>query len=382
MTKSQEMMSKLTELKAQAQALLDSNDVAGAKAKMTEINDMKAAVEMQIALENEEKSAISEAAPKVKPISTHADETANFANAYRAGFKASMTEGTMADGGYTVPEDISTKINHFKEEYFDLSKYVRVVPVSTNKGRRTYQTKATATGFSKVGEMAAIGALAEPHYTKVEFAIDKYAGYIPMSNELKADSDANIVNELSRWFALNSTAGRNKAILDVIKTKAQTPLATLNDIKKVVNVTLGSAYKPTTAIYVNDDGLNFLDSLEDSNGRPLLNADPTAPVNMRLRVGANLIPVINVPNSVMPSVTVEGESDAPDVTTAPIIIGDLAEAVTIFDRQHLSIAQSDTATVGSINAFEQDVTVIRGIERFDCVKVDADAFVYGGIVVS
>lgn len=381
MTKSQEMMSKLTELKAQAQTLLDNNDVAGAKTKMTEINDMKAAVEMQIALENEEKSAISVAVPKVKPMNSYVDETAKFANAYRAGFKASMTEGTMADGGYTVPEDISTKIDHYKEEYFDLSKYVRVVPVSTNKGRRTYQTKATATGFSKVGEMAAIGALAEPHYTKVEFTIEKYAGYIPMSNELKADSDANIVNEISRWFALNSTAGRNKAILDVIKTKTQTPLATLNDIKKVVNVTLGSAYKPTTAIYVNDDGLNFLDTLEDSTGRPLLNADPTAPVNMRLRVGANLIPVINVPNSVMPSVTAKGEGNT-DVTTAPIIIGDLAEAVTIFDRQHLSIAQSDTATVGSINAFEQDVTVIRGIERFDCVKVDADAFVYGGIVIS
>lgn len=381
MTKSQEMMSKLTELKTQAQALLDNNDVAGAKAKMTEINDMKAAVEMQIALENEEKSAISVAVPKVKPMNSYVDETAKFANAYRAGFKASMTEGTMPNGGYTVPEDISTKINHFKEGYFDLSKYVRVVPVSTNKGSRTYQTKATVTGFSKVGEMAAIGALAEPHYTRVEFAIEKYAGYIPVSDELKDDSDANIVNELSRWFALNSTAGRNKAIIDVIKTKTQTPLSTLNDIKKVVNVTLGSAYKPTTAIYVNDDGLNFLDTLEDSNGRPLLNADPTAPVNMRLRVGANLIPVINVPNSVMPSVTAKGEGNV-DVTTAPIIIGDLAEAVTIFDRQHLSIAQSVTATVGSINAFEQDVTVIRGIERFDCVKVDADAFVYGGIVIS
>ena len=41
------------------------------------------------------------------------------------------------DGGYIVPEDITTTINQLKQTVDNLEQYVNVQPVSTNKGART-----------------------------------------------------------------------------------------------------------------------------------------------------------------------------------------------------------------------------------------------------
>ena len=52
-----------------------------------------------------------------------------------------------------------------------------------------------------------------------------------------------------------------------IKTKKEVELNGLDDIKKVLNVTLGSAFKQSSRIITNDDGLQYLDTLKDSTGR-------------------------------------------------------------------------------------------------------------------
>lgn len=68
------------------------------------------------------------AVPESKiPAGTPKDSTAEFAQAARAGFHVqnSMSEGSKADGGYTVPEDIQTRINKYKESKFSLGQLVR-----------------------------------------------------------------------------------------------------------------------------------------------------------------------------------------------------------------------------------------------------------------
>ena len=52
------------------------------------------------------------------------------------------------------------------------------------------------------------------------------------------------------------------------------------------------------------------------------------------------------------------------------------------DRAKLNIMTSNVAAVGTLNAFEQDLTLFRGIERFDCKVKDSDAFVNGTITVT
>ncbi|MCW1021166.1 phage major capsid protein, partial [Streptococcus anginosus] len=55
----------------------------------------------------------------------------------------------------------------------------------------------------------------------------------------------------------------------------------------------------------------------------------------------------------------------------PLYFGDLKQAVTLFDREHMSIEASNVAG----DAFSLDQTKIRVIDRFDVVTTDSEAFV-------
>ena len=372
MTKSQEMRARIPAMLDDCQTMIDGGKTAEAKARMDEIENLKAAIAVQERLEAEEKADIQNSAAGRVQEARQRDAVAEFAAAVRSGFRNAMTEGTNADGGYTVPDDISTQVRQYREEFFDMTQYVNVETVSTKSGARTYQKKKAVTGFQVVGEGTAIPGLTQPEFERITFTIAKYAGIIPVTRELLADTDANLVRIIMRWFGRNSAVTRNNLIFNKIKTKTQTTIASMNDIRTALNVTLGSVYKPTSKIFVNDDGLNYIDGLVDGQGRPLINPDPTAPAQLRFRVGTNVIPIVNVPNAFLP--TAEG--------VAPIIIGDLKEGITLFDREQLSISRSDVAAVTGFNAFEQDGTLFRGVERLDVEEVDGDAYVYGGIDLS
>lgn len=303
----------------------------------------------------------------VTPVDDKHDAIHEFANAIRTKFQNIAAEGVPADGGYTVPEDIVTRINRYKEDKFKLEDYVSVEAVTTNKGRRTYQKKTQHTGFKKVAEGGKIGATATPQFEAVSYDIGKYAGYLPVTNELLADSDANITNVMVNWLGEEDIATRNNLILTLLKTKPATAIKDLDGIKKALNATLDQAYTAGAVIMTNGDGLNYLDTLKDTTGRYLLSPDAQNPMQMVLAIGARKVPVIVVPNKILAS----------DVATGmPFFVGDLKEAVKIFDRQKLSVMTSNVAAVGELNAFEEDLTIFRGIDRLDVKAQDTDAYVY------
>lgn len=161
----------------------------------------------------------------------------------------------------------------------------------------------------------------------------------------------------------------NKLILEQIATKAQTDLVDMDGVKKAVNVTLGQAFKSTSKIITNDDGLQYLDTLKDQTGRYLLAPMPGETMRMSLQVGALSIPVVVIPNADMPS----------DGTKVPMIIGDLKEGVVYWDRKQMNIKISDVAVVGELNAYEEDLTLYRAIEREDVTLRDQEAFINGYI---
>ena len=308
------------------------------------------------------------ATPVLVPVEPKNDSVSEFANAARRGFRnGTMTEGTPADGGYTVPEDIQTRINEYREAQASLISLVDVENVTTNKGQRTFKKRVQQTGFTKVSEGGKIGAGVTPQFERLSYEIEKYAGYFPVTNELLSDSDANIVGTLTAWIGNESRITRNKLILTTLGTKEKTPIKTLDDIKKALNVTLGQAFKPTSRIVTNDDGLQWLDTLKNEKGEYLLQPSPVDPMQLRLCAGATTIPVTVIPNADLPTAE----------TKIPIIIGDLKEAVKFFDRNQMSIMSSNIASIGTLNAYEMDMTLFRAIEREDCVLKDKEAFVYG-----
>ena len=404
----------------EAQSFAASADITSAKASLEEAKKADAEADMlQEILDS------TPAVPQGKKPENQNDPIHEFAQAVRRGFKNLNNEGTGADGGYTVPEDIQTRIEKYREAKFSLVNLIRTENVTTNKGRRTFQTKAQHAGFSKVAEAAAIGAVNGPQFSILNYAIDKFAGYLPVTNELLEDSDANITAVMVEWLGEEEIATDNAQILAQIATKAQTALTGIDDIKKALNITLGQAYAPTSAIVTNDDGLNYLDTLKvapNSNEYLLKpDRDQTSPYEYVLAVGARRVPVIVVPNGILASTPTysastdtsvaagktyytrsgSGTSQSPYVYTkvasptgnpstssyyemdataqVPFIIGDLKEAIEKFDRKQLTLLTSNTAAVGQINAFEQDLTIFRGIMRADYKVRDAGAFVNGYI---
>lgn len=373
------MNKKMREYQAEIQAKLKEaeicEDMTQKEALLDEVDELQKKLDLEARLEKSKKAGVpaegEEGVVKAEKKDEKVDSTKAFADAARHGFK-SMNEGTLADGGYTVPEDIVTTIQHLRTAKASLLDLVTVIPVKTNKGRRTFKARGQQTGFTKVGEGGKIGAKSTPQFTPVEYEIDKYAGYFPVTNELLADSDANITAELTNWIADESRVTANKLILEQVYAKASTPFASLDDFKKALNVTLGSAFKGTSKIITNDNGLQWLDTLKDADENYVLQPNPADPMKMQLCAGATIVPVVVIPNVDMPN----------DDAGIPFIVGDLKEGIIYWDRQQMNIKTSDVAAIGDLNAYEEDLTLFRAIEREDVTQRDADAFVNGRVSVA
>ena len=372
-----ELLDRINEKKTEVRNLVGEGKLEEAKAAKEELKNLQEQFDL---LKDIDDGAREDMRQKLNngtatPVQQK-DPIKEFADAARNGFQNSMNEGTKADGGYTVPEDIETRINERRSAKASLIDLVDVEPVTTNKGSRTFKKRSQQTGFTKVGEGGKIGAKATPQFERLDYEIEKYAGYFPVTNELLDDSDANIANTLIAWIGDESRVTRNKLILDVVKTKTVTALAGLDDIKKALNVTLGQAFKPTSRIVTNDDGLQYLDTLKDVNGRDLIQPNPTDSAKLQLRAGTTIVPIEVLPNSDFPS-----DTATKGKRKIPVIIGDMKEAVKFFDRKQLSIMTSNIAAIGDLNAFEQDLTLFRAIEREDVQMKDEEAIVYGEITL-
>lgn len=382
------LLALLNQINAQKQKVIDlanEGKLEEAKTAKAELQKMQDKFDLLKDVEDPDdpegeptNNAVSNAVHTVNVNFNHAVH--EFADAARHYFKNAKanTEGTDADGGYTVPDDIRTEINRYREAHFSLESLVDTEPVTTDSGRRTYQSRASHTGFAQVAEGGKIGNVAGPTFEVIDYAIKKYAGWMPVTNELLADSDANITNTLIQWLGEEDIATRNRLILEIMQNGSATELKNLDGIKKTFNVTLGSAFINTSKLITNDDGLNWMDTLKDNNGRYLLkpNMDQTSPIKYLLAVGATNIPIVVVPNIILPS----------NVATAkkrgiPMCCGDAKEGVKVFDRQKISILASNTASVTGFNAYEQDMTLFRGILRLDVKAKDAEALVNGVITV-
>lgn len=371
-----ELLNSINEKKTMVQSLVEQGRLKEAKAAKEELKNMQE--QFDLLKDVVDPDGDGSIIPPKEPTPVESKNSIKeFANAARRGFRnATMTEGTPADGGYTVPEDIQTQINTYRDARFSLISLVDVENVSTDKGQRTFKKRAQQTGFTKVSEGGKITAGTTPQFERISYEIKKYAGYFPCTNELLADTDANITGVLTEWIANESRITRNKMIIEQIQTKSVTAMTSLDDIKKALNVTLGQAFKPTSSVITNDDGLQWLDTLKDSEGKYILQPDPANPMQLRICAGATIVPVKVIPNSDMPSDTKTSGN-----RKIPMIIGDLKEGIKFWDRNQMTLMTSNIAQIGTLNAFESDLTIFRAIEREDCTVKDAEAFVYGQLTI-
>lgn len=403
----------------------ETKDIAKAESLNDEITGFEREINVLNAAISREKAAVPD--EPVQKQKTESIEKA-FADAARSGFRTkAMNETTGADGGYTVPEDIQTRIEQFRDAKFSLRQLVAVENVTTKSGRRTFKKRAQQTGFAKVAEGGKMTRKASPQFQIMEYTIEKYMGYLPVTNELLADSDANITNTIVEWLGDEARVTDNCNIIAEIKKKTAETFASLDSIEHAFVVTLGQAFLSTSALITNDDGLFWLSTLKDEDGRKLLAPDPQNTMQARISVGTTFVPIRVIPNADWSSApayavtadttvtagktyytrTGSGTAESPYVYTEvaeptgnpktsgyyeisgmeiPIVCGDLKEGIKLFDRQQITLRTSTEAVVGSgndtVNAFEQDMTIFAGHLREDVETRDPDAFVYGTLTVT
>ena len=296
------------------------------------------------------------------------DTELSFAKSMAVRNAANMNEGAGEAGGFIVPTDEQTKINELKRALNPLSALVRVENVNTMSGTRVLEKASDMTPFVSVAELAAIGEIDGPKFTQVKYAIKKFAGILPISEELLADSDQNLLAYVNGWLAKKSVATENAQILAVLKTLTKAPLTNLDGIKELLNVTLDPTISLMSSVLTNQDGFNFLDKQKDTDGRYLLQPNPLDSTQ-KLLFGK---PVTVVSNKVLPT-----DTSVASAKKAPVIIGSFTDAVVLFDRQAITL----TGTSVGGDAWKRDSYDVKAVTRIDVQKFDDKAVVFGELTI-
>lgn len=267
------------------------------------------------------------------------------------------TEGA-GHAGLTIPQDIQTTIHTLVRQYDSLQEYVNVEHVSTSKGSRVYEKWSDITALTEIDEEGAkIGDNTDPQLTTIKYLIKRYAGITTVTNSLLKDTAENIIAWLSNWIAKKVVVTRNTKIIAAIEKLPTKPtLAKWDDIIDL-EAKVDPAIKPTSMFLTNTSGFTALKKVKNAMGDYLMERDVKSPTGYSI----DGFPVKEVADRWLPNKS----------TARPLYFGDLKQAVTLFDRENMSLL----ATNIGAGAFETDTTKIRVIDRFDVVTVDSEAFV-------
>ncbi|MBT0944430.1 phage major capsid protein [Streptococcus lutetiensis] len=266
-------------------------------------------------------------------------------------------DGTNA--GLTIPKDIQTAIHGLVRQYNSLQEYVTVESVSTTSGSRVYEKWSDITALANLDdENTAISDVDAPKLALIKYAIKRYAGMLTATNSLLKDTAENILAWLNQWVAKKVVVTRNKAILEKIAALPSKPNITkFDDIKDLALKGVDPAIRSTSFFMTNTSGITALAKVKNAMGDYLLQRDPTQPERYLLE-GKQVVEIAD-------------RWLADNAGAHPLYFGDLKQAVTLFDREHMSIEASNVAG----DAFSLDQTKIRVIDRFDVEATDSEAFV-------
>lgn len=294
--------------------------------------------------------------------------------------EAEPDEDGISDGGFTVPQDIQTDIIELRRTQDELQQYVNVEPVTTLSGSRIIEVDAEHTPWDDVDEGEAFPEEDTPQMRKISYKIKKKGGILKTTRELLMDSAVNILACINKWIAKKSRATRNAAILKKLKeitAGKEIPLTTFDDFKDVFNVKLDASIAASSIVLTNQSGFNYLDKIKDADGNYILQPDVT---DKTKRVLFGVYPVHRVSDKTLKNIEVKkgGEGTDKDTVVAvkyPVFIGDLKEAITLFDRERITVELSTEAG----DLWAKDLTGIKVRDRFDVQAVDEEAVVAGTI---
>ncbi|MEO3734058.1 phage major capsid protein [Lactiplantibacillus plantarum] len=249
-------------------------------------------------------------------------------------------DGLKTDGASAViPKELITPVFQLKQSNYNLAQYATVKQVSSGSGTYPIATSQQSAVLATKDELADIADVDANMFTEVPFDVKTRAGKIALSNEVVEDAEVDIVSEVKTQLQQLVDNTDNTQIMGLLTGSnfAKATATSIDDLKKIFNVTLDPALSKMWL--VNQSGFNYLDTLKDSEGRYLLQPNPTAPSGFTL-LGA---PVVMISDKLLAN-----NADG----TFPMIAGDLSQAVAVFRRNQV------TAQWDKFDQFSQGLSVI------------------------
>lgn len=397
----QKLLKAINDKKNEVKSLVNDGKLDKAKAAKEELRELQEKFDLLFDLEDEEHDGIEDkvAAGAAKVIGGEKADKKNvvkaFVNIIKAGFlktepdeedvkvyKDALTSTVQPDAdekgiGVTIPEDIRTEIIELRRSDDNLEQYVNVESVATKSGTRNIEADAESTPFDNVDEAADFPDMDEPEFRQIEYKVKKKGGILKMTAELLEDTAQNIMAYINKWIAKKTKATRNAMILKVLGEMTagkEVVVSNLDSLKDIFNETLDPAIAATSIIITNQSGFNYLDKLKDEDGKYILQKDPTQKTKGKLLFGE--YPIVKMSKKVLKSTPIlDVDGQTVKGYKHPIFCGDLKEAITLFDRNVLTIDMNDKAA----GLWEKDMTGIKVRDRFDVQPVDEDAVVKGEV---
>lgn len=260
---------------------------------------------------------------------------------------------TSTDVGAVIPEEIIYNPEAAIDTVTDLSSLVTKTAVTTAKG--TYPIlKRASTTLPTVAELAKNPELGKPEFTNVEWAVDTYRGYIPVSQESIADAQVDLVALVSNWVnqvKVNTSNEKISAVLSKFTPKSAASATLVDDLKTIKNTAFDPAYNLSWVVTAST--YNALDLLKDTTGRPLLQEEIGAATGTTL---------FGKPLEVVEDTAFGGSEGVKQ-----LFIGDLKRASLYANRADAAVRWVDNDVYGQL---------LQGVLRFGVSEADSDAGVF------
>ena len=275
------------------------------------------------------------------------------------------------------PNPFMTPTTFWNTVEINRNHYGNVEGVTTKTGTRNIEVDAESTPFDNVDEAADFTEMDEPEFLPFEYKVKKKGGILKMTAELLEDTASNIMAYINKWIAKKTKATRNAMILKVLNemTKGkEVTVENLDSLKDIFNEQLDPAIADNAVVITNQSGFNYLDKLKDKDGNYILQKDPTQQTKGKMLFGE--YPIIKLSKKTLASEKIMNtDGHTIDGYKHPIFCGDLKEAVTLFDRNVLTIDLNDKGA----GLWDKDMTGIKVRDRFDVQPVDKGAVIKGQI---
>ncbi|MBS4539820.1 phage major capsid protein [Clostridium sp. D2Q-11] len=369
-----ELLAKVEEVKAEARGLMQEDKLEDAEAKMEEVRKLQKKIELQKELEEEGEREIDTKIENRKVddnMNENETRKVDTAAELRAIIKASMGKDitteeralltTGANGeGYLLPEDVRTKIHTLVRDYRSFREVLGYMPTIALSGSFPIEDFETVSELIDFTDGTDGSEANDIKFRNVSFALKQKGALIKLSNTLLSMTDNDLIDYVAKVFAKKAVITENKMAISALGTgKTVKSIADWKALKKSINIDLDEAVKYGLVIVTNQDGFDKLDSEVDSQGRPILQPDPTNPTQKRF-MG---YPIKVYSNSLLPTT-------GTTTLKAPLYYGNLEEAVKFVDNNKYAFATSAHA------GFNSNSTMARVIEYVDVIQVDSSDKIY------